>query len=150
MIKIKFNKKNNKEKRVIKNSKINNNEIIPVNEKEKDETKIRVSQKDEDLQDMEYEEAASEDKRSYLRMYWCFLVDTQIILGTFFTENYLDLLIIKLSFLIFTFQISFFLNAFFYTDEYISDAYHNEGVLDFFSGLPKAIYSFIATLIFTN
>ena len=149
-IKIKFNKKNNKEKKAIKNNKLNNNELIPVFEKEKDETKIRVTQKDEDLQDMEYEEAASEDKRSYLRMYWCFLVDSQIILGTFFTENYLDLLIIKLSFLIFTFQISFFLNAFFYTDEYISDAYHNEGVLDFFTGLPKAIYSFIATLIITN
>ena len=39
---------------------------------------------------------------------------------------------------------------FFYTDEYISDAYHNDGVLDFFSGLPKCIYSFIATLITTN
>ena len=38
----------------------------------------------------------------------------------------------------------------FYTDEYISDAYHNDGVLDFLSGLPKSIYSYIATLIITN
>ena len=59
-------------------------------------------------------------------------------------------MIIKLSFLLCTFQISFFLNAFFYTDEYISDAYHNDGVLDFASGLPKSIYSFIATLVTTN
>ena len=44
----------------------------------------------------------------------------------------------------------FFLNAFFYTDEYISNAYHNDGVLDFFSGLPKSIYSFFATLVTTN
>ena len=42
------------------------------------------------------------------------------------------------------------MNALFYTDEYISEAYHNDGVLDFFTGLPKAIYSFIATLIITN
>ena len=35
-------------------------------------------------------------------------------------------------------------------DEYISDAYHNEGVLDFLSGLPKCIYSSVATLIITN
>ena len=62
----------------------------------------------------------------------------------------MDLFVIKLSFLVCTFQISFFLNALFYTDEYISDAYHNDGVLDFFSGLPKSIYSFIATLITTN
>ena len=83
-------------------------------------------------------------------MYWSFLVDTQIILGTFCTDNYLNLFIIKFSFFIFTFQISFFLNAFFYTDEYISDAYHNDGVLDFITGLPKSIYSFVATLITTN
>ena len=123
-------------------------------EENKDDTNvqdlIRLSKTDEDLQDMDYEQAITQDKRSYLRMYWAFLVDTQIILGTFCTENYLNLMVIKLSFLVCTFQISFFLNAFFYVDEYISDAYHNDGVLDFISGLPKAIYSFVATLITTN
>ena len=99
---------------------------------------------------MDYEEAILYDKRGYLKIYWGFLVDSQIFLGTFCTDNYLDLFVIKLSFLICTFQISFFLNAFFFTDEYISDAYHNDGVLDFFSGLPKSIYSFFATLITTN
>ncbi len=38
----------------------------------------------------------------------------------------------------------------FFTDEYISDAYHNNGVLDFITGLPKSIYSFIAKLIAKN
>ena len=70
-------------------------------------------QKEEELQDIDYELAIIYDKRPYFRMYWAFLVDTQIILGTFCTENYLNLLVIKLSFFIFTFQISFFLNAFF-------------------------------------
>ena len=106
--------------------------------------------KDSDIQDLDYKEAIIYDKRSFLRMYWGYLVDSQIILGTFCTDNYLDLFVIKLSFFVFTFQISFFLNALFYTDEYISDAYHNDGVLDFVSGLPKSIYSFIATLITTN
>ena len=105
---------------------------------------------DEDLQDMNFEEAIIHDQRSFIRMYWSFLVDSQIILGNFFTENYLYLFVIKLSFFICTFQISFFLNALFYTDDYISDAYHNDGVLDFISGLPKSLYSFIATLITTN
>ena len=78
------------------------------------------------------------------------MVDTQIILGTFCTENYLYLFVIKLSFFAFTFQISFFLNALFYSDKYISNAYYNNGVLDFVSGLPKSIYSSVATLITTN
>ena len=42
------------------------------------------------------------------------------------------------------------MNALFYTDDYISDAYHNGGVLDLISGLPKSIYSFNATSIITN
>ena len=99
---------------------------------------------------MDYEEAIIYDKRSYIKMYFSFLVDSQIILGTFFTPNDLHLFVIKLSFLVCTFQISFFLNALFYTDDYISDAYHNEGILDFISGLPKSIYSFIATFITTH
>ena len=78
------------------------------------------------------------------------MIDIQIILETFFTENNLNLLIIKISFLIFNFEISFFLNAFFYTDKYISSAYHNDGVLDFVFSLPKSFYSFIVTLIVTN
>ena len=103
-----------------------------------------------DIQDMNYEEAVHYDKRGYLKIYWGFLVDTQIIFGTFCTKNYLNLFIIKLSFFVCTFQINFFLNAFFYTDGYISEAYHNNGVLDIISGLPKSIYSYIATLITTN
>ena len=99
---------------------------------------------------MDYEEIIIKGKISFLRIYWLYLVDSQIILGTFCTENYLDLFVIKLSFFVFTFEISFFLNALFYTDDYISDAYHNNGVLDFVSGLPKSIYSSIATLVTTN
>ena len=145
--KIVFRRKN-KLKR--KNTKISLNQMETIGEKEKDKSNNNISKTDYELQDMDYEEAIIYDKRSYLKMYWSFLIDSQIILGTFCTENYLNLFIIKLSFFIFTFQISFFLNALFYTDEYISDAYHNDGILDFFSGLPKSIYSFIATLISTN
>ena len=103
-----------------------------------------------DLQDIDYEEAIINDKRKYLRIYWDYLLDSQIILSTFWTDNHFDLLVIKLNFLVFTFQINFFLNALFYTDDYISDAYNNDGILEFISGLPKAIYSFIATLIITS
>ena len=110
----------------------------------------RILNNDEDLQNLDYEEAIIYDKRNYIRMFWSFLVDSQIILETFFTENYLYLFVIKLSFFVFTFQISFFLNALFYTDNYVSDAYHNNGVLEFIVGLPKSIYSFIGTLITTS
>ena len=47
------------------------------------------------LQDMNYEEAVIYDKRPYFQIYWGFLVDSQIILGTFCTDNHLDLFIIN-------------------------------------------------------
>jgi hypothetical protein len=42
------------------------------------------------------------------------------------------------------------LNALFYSEDYISDAYYNNGILDFVSGLPKSIYSAITTFILTT
>ena len=72
----------------------------------------------------------------------------------FYLKNILylirELRTIKISFLFFGYAINFFLNAIFYTDEYISDTYHNNGILDFASSLPKSIYSFIATIILSS
>ena len=70
---------------------------------------------------MEYNEAIIKDRSTWLRIFWAFLVDSQIILTTFFTKNYLELFVIKLSFCVFSFQINFFLNALFYTDDYIKN-----------------------------
>ena len=146
-----------KRRRSIKNKKGINNflETKGDNEDGKNKSiqnnfsKVKLSINDE-LKEMDFEEAILYDKRSYIKIYWSTLIDSQIILGTFCTDNNLDLLIIKTSFLIYFFEISFFLNALFYTDDYISDAYYNNGVLDFVSGLPKSIYSVIATLILGN
>ena len=155
LIKIKVKNKKRTKKRKNKKSIINNLETInekveEKNQNEKNKNIINLSKMDYELDDMDYEEALIYDNRSYLKMYWSSLIDSQIILNTFFSDNNLNLFIIKLSFFIFSFEISFFLNTLFYTDEYISDAYHNNGVLDFVSGLPKSIYSFIATLLLTN
>ena len=133
-----YNMKTIEEKNKIKNNLKINKDLI------------RLIKGDDNLQNLAYEKAILYDKRTFMRMYLSFLVGAQIILETFCKENYLTLFIIKLSFFICTFQINFFLNAFFYTDEYISNAYYNDGVLDFFSGLPKSIYSLIITMIITN
>ena len=68
----------------------------------------KLSKNDSDMQELDYEEAIILDKRSYLKMCWGYLIDSQIILGTFFINNNLDLFVIKLSFLVITFQTNFF------------------------------------------
>ena len=86
---------------------------------------------DEELQDMNFEEALYNDNRSFIRIYWSFLIEGHVIINNFFSDSYLDLRTVKISFLFFSVMINFFLNAFFYTDEYISETYHNDGVLNF-------------------
>ena len=99
-----------KEKLLVLNQKINNEKDSntfkeKINEKSEKQTlnieakkennfRIIISQREEEIQEMDFEEAMNQDDRTYLRIYWGFLVDSQIILGTFFTENYLDLFII--------------------------------------------------------
>ena len=112
--------------------------------------RVNYSNSREDYNDMNFDEALVADNRKFCLMYISYLLEEHIIFNTFFTDLYLDLRSIKMSFLLFGIEINFFLNAIFYTDEYISDTYHNDGVLDFFSSLPKSIYSFIVTLIISG
>ena len=114
--KLKENRKNlfrfNKNKKNKRDS-IVSMETIVGKENKKNKNLNNLSQTDEDLQDMDYEEAIKYDKRSIFKIYWSFLVDSQIILGTFCTDNFLNLFVIKLSFFIFTFEISFSLTLYF-------------------------------------
>ena len=130
------------------NNNIENEEINNNNKNE--EISLKISKIEEELNGLDYEDMITKDKRSFSRMLWTNFVYSKIILGTFFTENNFNLFVIKLSFFVYTFQISLFLNSFFYSDEYISDAYYNNGVLNFISGLPKSIYSVIVSFIITS
>ena len=112
--------------------------------------KVNYSLTYEEINDLDFDKALVNDTRSFWRIFLSYLLQEHIIINTFCTDAYLELRAIKLSFLVFGYEISFFLNALFYTDEYISDTYHNDGVLDFFSSLPKSIYSFIVTLVISN
>ena len=127
--------------RIIKTNK--NNKANKKSKKQKFHKIVSFAFTNEELLDMNYEEALKHEKRSLLQIYWGYLIEIQNILYTFISDSYLDLRIIRISFLIFTFEISYFLNALFYTDSYISDTYENNGVLDFVSSLPKSIYSFL-------
>ena len=83
----------------------NKNEQLPINKVESNKTEI-------DLDDIDYEKALLYDKRNYFRMYFSFLVDSQIIFTTFCTENHLHLFIIKLSFFVYTIIFMIILNIF--------------------------------------
>ena len=96
---------------------------------------------------LKYEEALEFDKRGFCFIYWGYLKEEQIILNTFILEDFLHLRIIKIYIFFFSFTLELFLNAIFYTDNYISDLYSNQGIYDFLNDLPKSVISSVIGLI---
>ena len=100
-----------------------------------------------DLGNLKYEDALIFDNRTIKQKYWDYLLQSQIILSHFYAELILELRYIKIIVLLIDLSLQFFFNCFFYTDKYISDVYHRNGVISFFSDLPKVIYSILISFL---
>ena len=152
--KFKMNGNNDKKKEENKIEK-NNTELSKAIEKDKKElTEEEILKKKDkiealhyDLTQLSFEEAIILDKRTFKQIYWDYLLQSQIILSHFYADLILELRYIKIILLVINCSIQFFFNCFFYTDEYISDVYHRNGVISFFSDLPKVIYSILISFI---
>ena len=134
-----------------------NTEEENLNEEEKNTKKKKGSKKSinkrknnlysrHELSLMKYEEAIK-NKVIFSEIYWYYLIEYNFILYTIISDPFLNLLTIKISYFCFRLELIFAFNAFFYTDKYITDVFENEGNLNFFNSLPKAVYSFLITTI---
>ena len=132
-----------------KNNHDSNNKLMKIKEEEPIIKKKRTKKylTSNDYMDLDYEEALELDKRNFLNIVWGYILEEQIICNTFLSELFLELRIVKIYFMIFSFCLELFLNAIFFTDDYISEMYHNDGVLDFFTSLPKSVYSLLVGFI---
>ncbi len=101
----------------------------------------------EEYNKFSYIESIKNDNRTLIQIYWDYLSNKHIIINTFFVEAFLDLRFIKIFFYIITIGLGFTLNAIFYSDDYISDVYNNNGKLNLIRAIPKSIYSCIANFI---
>ena len=100
-----------------------------------------------DLGQLDFEEALIYDNRTIKQKYWDYLLQSQLILSNFYADLIFELRYIKIMLLMINFSLQFFFNCFFYTDEYISDVYHRNAVISFFSDLPKVIYAILISFI---
>ena len=97
----------------------------------------------DELLGMSFDDALKNDTRNCIYFYYGYLLIDHAFISTFFDDGFLELRYMKLSVLFFTYTIDYFTNALFYTDEYVSDTYYNDGVVDYVSSLPKSIYAFL-------
>ena len=137
-----FNKKNRDNKESLEKKKKKNVKKI------KNERKNNNLYSRQEFLYMEYEEALKNNKFKFSEIYLSYLIENNFILNTIISDSFINLIPIKISYLIFRLELFLALNAFFYSDKYISQTFENEGKINFFKSLPKAIYSLLVTILF--
>ena len=131
---------------VITNSKKNQNIIIVDSFINKDDKKIENLDPYE-LNDLEYDEAITKDKRSFYQTYWDTLCREHKIIFTFLICNDYNILYIKFARFIFLFLTDMAMNVFFFSDESMHKVFLNYGKFDFIQQIPQIIYTTIVSQI---
>jgi len=102
---------------------------------------------DDELTDLDYEEAIIADKRTYWQLYFSLLKKDQLILFTFFRQEDYNLTQIKIILFIISFAFFFAVNGFFFTDETMNKIYQDNGTFNIIFQIPQILYSSIITTI---
>ena len=100
-----------------------------------------------ELNNMEYEEALLEDKRSMIRSYWSIINREHLILLTFFSRNDFNLSYVKFSRFIFLISTEMTMNAYFFADETMHKIYLSYGKYDFVQHIAQILMTMIFSQI---
>ena len=139
-----------KEKKEMK--KFNKENYVPYEHKEYNENEI---------DDLEFEEAVIYDKRKLIDIFWFALKQKQLIINTFFTHEPFKPFSIKLSILLFSYSCYFVINGLLYNEEYISSQLEKESntFIDFlndsieriiFTSIVGGLITFIIGIVFNT
>ena len=132
-------------KTILKTTKIKNKQ-------NQDELMLKINDKenlkkldDFELNELEFNEAIKQDKRTFLQMYFYFIKREHRIIFTFFNCNDYNLISIKLSRFIFLFTTDMAMNVFFFSDDSMHKIFLNYGKYDVLQQIPQIIYSTIVS-----
>ena len=126
--------------------KNNENKIISFdNNEKKDETNDK-RKKEEDINDLPFAKAIVVDKRNVFQTFYTLIIQKLDLIDIFCNNKRLKIMLI-VEYILSLF-INFFFNALLYTDDVVSNKYHNNGELDIIVTLTLSILSNIITSIF--
>ena len=127
-----------------KDYKYNNNPFKNLLNVIKKKENIESNQK-EDLNDLPYSIAVIKDKRNVFKIFCSLIIQKMELLNLFFGNERIKIILIYEY--IFSLLINFFFNTLLYSDDVISNKYHNNGELDFFFTLSLSLLANIITSI---
>ena len=100
-----------------------------------------------DIEDMEFEDALKYDTRSFCEYFYDRFKEQQIIMDTFFNEESLKPMTIKIIILLLNIILYFVINGLFYSEDYVSDLFNSDEEDGFFDFFPRSISRFIYTTL---
>ena len=131
----------------MRNISIKKNEKIDLRKDDNESVNfIHLINKEENINELPFTKAIKIDNRNIFRMFYSFIIEKLEILNLFCNEN--KIRIILVSEYILSLLINFFFNALLYSDDVVSNKYHNNGKLDIIVTLTLSILSNIITSIF--
>ena len=100
-----------------------------------------------ELNNLQFAEACSLDKRSFCTTYWSVLMREHMALLTFFACNDYNLFYIKLARFVFLLSTDISMNIFFFSDDSMHKLFLNYGKYDFIQQIPQIVYTTIISQI---
>ena len=135
---------NNKNEKTELNKKDENN-IGSVDNFKKYENKEAKGNK-ENINDLPYTKAIKVDKRNIFQIFYSFIIEKLELISIIISNNQIKIIIFVEYIL--ALLINFFFNALLYSDDVISNKYHNNGELDIIVTLTLSILSNLVTSVF--
>ena len=107
---------------------------------------VMVEEREDNMNELPYSKAIIIDNRNIFYIFFSFIIDKLDLINIFLNEHKIK--IILLEEFILALSINFFFNALLYTDDVVSNKYHNNGKLDSIVTLILSIISNLVTSIF--
>ncbi len=104
---------------------------------------------EKDYNDMNYFTAIEEDKRNYFIILYQMFLSKIFFLEVFYYKREFDVIYVSISTFLFFIMIDFSLNALLFNDDIISQKYHNNNKLDFWTSESLSIIANVIGNIFT-
>ena len=124
----------------INNSSSISNILFLKNKKTKNNNK-NEKYNDYEINSLPYKEAIKIDKRTYIEYYLSLLRTNQLLIFAFYIKNDYNSRIIKICLFLFSFSLSYAINALFFNDSTFHIIYKDQGIFNIIYQLPQILYS---------
>ena len=103
----------------------------------------KINYNDYELNNLSYNEALKIDKRTYFQYYLSLLRTKHILIFSFYTYTDYNSKLIKIILFLFSFSLSFTINALFFNKATLHKIYEDQGKYNFIYQIPNILYSTI-------